>query len=211
MQNSRREFLYGLGSTLGALALTDLQAAEATRNDAAKAGPMAPKKPMHPAKAKAVIMLFMEGGPSQVDTFDPKPKLNSMHLTESTRTKGLANGKRFYVGSPFKSRKVGKSGIDMSDQWQFLAEPEVADELCVYRGCQAESLNHPEALLHMNTGSRLGGDPGLGAWTTYGLGSVNQNLPGYVFMTELALPQAGPANWTNGLPIVKSLMNLITS
>ena len=111
---------------------------------------------------------------------------------------GLANGKRFYVGSPFKARKVGKSGIDMSEPWQFLADPEVADELCVYRGCQADSLNHPEALLHMNTGSRLGGDPGLGSWATYGLGSVNQNLPGYVVMTELALPQAGPANWTNG-------------
>ena len=73
-----------------------------------------------------------------------------------------------------------------------------ADELCVYRGCQAESLNHPEALLHMNTGSRLGGDPGLGSWVTYGLGSEHQNLPGYVVMTELALPQAGSANWTNG-------------
>jgi len=193
----RRDFLFGLGSSLGALAFTDLCAAE--KPAAAKnVGPLAPKPPMHKPKAKAVIMLFMEGGPSQVDTFDPKPKLNALHKTESKRTAGLANGKRFYVGSPFKSRKVGNAGIDMSDQWQFLAEPEVADELCVYRGCKAESLNHPEALLHMNTGSRLGGDPGLGAWTTYGLGSENQNLPGYVVMTELALPQAGPANWTNG-------------
>ena len=153
---------------------------------------------MHPAKAKAVIMLFMEGGPSQVDTFDPKPELNRLHLTESKRTEGLATGKRFYVGSPFKSRKVGQSGIDMSDQWEHLADPEVADELCVYRGCQAESLNHPEALLHMNTGSRLGGDPAVGSWMTYGLGSVNQNLPGYVVMTELAAPQAGSTNWSNG-------------
>ena len=192
MNNSRREFLFGLGSSLGALALTDLQAAEK------KTGPLAPKKPMLPPKAKAVIMLFMEGGPSQADTFDPKPKLNALHLSESVRTKGLATGKRFYVGSPFKSRKVGNSGIEMSEPWKFLADPAVADELCVYRGCQAESLNHPEALLHMNTGSRLGGDPGLGAWSTYGLGSENQDLPGYVVMTELALPQAGPANWTNG-------------
>lgn len=190
----RRDFLFGLGSSLGALALTDLQAAESEK----PAGPLAPKMPMHEPKAKAVIMLFMEGGPSQADTFDPKPQLNKLHLTESKRTAGLANGKRFYVGSPFKARKVGKSGIEMSDQWKFLADPEVADELCVYRGCHAESLNHPEALLHMNTGSRLGGDPGLGSWATYGLGSENQNLPGYVVMTELALPQAGPANWTNG-------------
>ncbi len=190
---NRRSFLYGLGSSLGALALTDLLAAEDT-----KTNPLAPRAPMHRPRAKACIMLFMEGGPSQVDTFDPKPKLNALHVTESKRTKGLATGKRFYVGSPFKSRKVGRSGIEMSEPWQFLADPEVADELCVYRGCQAESLNHPEALLHMNTGSRLGGDPGLGSWVTYGLGSVNQNLPGYVVMTELALPQAGPANWTNG-------------
>ena len=189
----RRDFLYGMGSSLGALALTDLQAAEKK-----PVGPLAPKQTMHDPKAKAVIMLFMEGGPSQADTFDPKPELSRLHLSESTRTAGLAGGKRFYVGSPFKSRKVGNAGIDMSDQWKFLADPEVADELCVYRGCKAESLNHPEALLHMNTGSRLGGDPGLGAWTTYGLGSENQNLPGYVVMTELALPQAGPANWTNG-------------
>ncbi|MCC9601892.1 DUF1501 domain-containing protein [Stieleria sp. JC731] len=191
----RRDFLYGLGSSLGALALTDLQAAE---RKASGTGPLAQKPPMHPAKAKSVIMLFMEGGPSQADTFDPKPVLNRLHKTESTRTAGLANGKRFYVGSPFKSRKVGNAGIEMSEPWQFMADPEVADELCVYRGCQAESLNHPEALLHMNTGSRLGGDPGLGAWATYGLGTENQNLPGYVVMTELALPQAGPANWTNG-------------
>ncbi|MBM81417.1 MAG: hypothetical protein CMJ78_12620 [Planctomycetaceae bacterium] len=189
----RREFLYGLGSSLGALALTDLEAAEKK-----SANPLAPKQPMHEPKAKAVIMLFMEGGPSQADTFDPKPKLNKLHLSESTRTAGLANGKRFFVGSPFKARKVGNSGIEMSEPWQFLADPEVSDELCVYRGCRAASLNHPEALLHMNTGSRLGGDPAVGSWVTYGLGSENENLPGYVVMTELALPQAGPANWMSG-------------
>ncbi|QDT02853.1 hypothetical protein K227x_12320 [Rubripirellula lacrimiformis] len=194
----RRDFLYGLGSSLGALALTDLMAGDSLAAAAAKAGPLSPKPPMHPAKAKAVIMLFMEGGPSQTDTFDPKPELDRLHLSESKRTEGLAGGKRFYVGSPFKSRKVGQSGLDMCDRFVHLAEAEVADELCVYRGCQAESLNHPEALLHMNTGSRLGADPAVGSWMTYGLGSENQNLPGYVVMTELALPQAGSTNWSNG-------------
>jgi len=185
----RRDFLYGLGSSLGAVAMTDLLAKETI-------GPLVPKKPMHTPKAKAVIMLFMEGGPSQVDTFDPKPKLNARHKAESKRTAGLATGFRFYVGSPFKSRKVGQSGLDMSDQWVHL--PKVADELCNYRGCQAESLNHPEALFHMNTGSRLGGDPSVGSWVNYGLGTENQNLPGYVVMTELALPQGGSRNWSNG-------------
>jgi hypothetical protein len=186
---SRREFLYGLGATLGGVAMTDMLAAES---------PLSVKKPMTQPKAKNVIMLFMEGGPSQIDTFDPKPKLKELHKTESKLTAGLETGFKFYVGSPFGSRKVGNAGLDMSDQWVHMADPEVADELCNYRGCQAESLNHPEALFHMNTGSRLGGDPAVGSWATYGLGSVNQNLPGYVVMTELALPQGGSRNWSNG-------------
>jgi len=189
---SRRDFLYGLTSSLGAVALTDLLAAEAP-----KTGILGATGP-HPAKAKAVIMLFMEGGPSQVDTFDPKAELQKRHLTESHRTEGLATGRRFYVGSPWGSRKVGNAGIDMADPFVHMADPEVADELCVYRGCMAESLNHPEALFHMNTGSRLGGDPALGAWVNYGLGSANKNLPGYMVLTELALPQGGSGNWSNG-------------
>jgi len=192
---NRREFFCGLGASLGSLAFTDLLSREA---QAAKVNPLAPKVPMDRPKAKACIMLFMEGGPSHVDTFDPKPALNRLHLKASKRTAGLATGKRFYVGSPFRSRKVGQSGIDMSEHFVHMAHPEVADELCIYRGCQAESLNHPEALFHMNTGSRLGGDPGLGAWVNYGLGTMNQNLPGYVVMTELALPQGGSGNWRNG-------------
>ncbi|MBT5908840.1 MAG: DUF1501 domain-containing protein, partial [Opitutae bacterium] len=160
-EQNRREFLYGLTSSLGALAMTDLVAKDSSV-------PGSAKRPMHEPKAKNVIMLFMEGGPSQVDTFDPKPKLNKLHKTESKRPGSLATGYKFYVGSPYGSRKVGQSGLDMSDPWVHL--PKVADELCNYRGCFAESLNHPEALFHMNTGSRLGGDPALGAWTNYGLG-----------------------------------------
>lgn len=192
--SSRREFLYGLGSSLGSLALSDLLAKETLP----KPGSLSPKQPMLPGKAKACIMLFMEGGPGHMDTFDPKPKLTERHKTESKLTAGLATGFKFFVGSPFGFRKVGQSGLDMCDQWVHLADPEVADELCNYRGCQAESLNHPEALFHMNTGSRLGADPALGSWINYGLGSVNQNLPGYVVMTEMAMPQGGPTNWSNG-------------
>ncbi|MCB1232581.1 MAG: DUF1501 domain-containing protein [Verrucomicrobiae bacterium] len=192
--NSRREFLFGLGASLGSVAMSNLIAADPMGG----VGPLAVKKPMHKARAKNVIMLFMEGGPSQVDTFDPKPELNALHKQESKLTGGLETGFKFYVGSPFGSRKVGQAGLDMSDPWVHLADPEVADELCNFRGCQAESLNHPEALFHMNTGSRLGGDPAVGSWATYGLGSENQNLPGYVVMTELALPQGGSTNWSNG-------------
>jgi hypothetical protein len=189
--SSRRDFLYGLSASLGAVALSDLIAADTK-------APLAIKEPMHPPKAKACIMLFMEGGPAHMDTFDPKPKLTELHKKSSDRTAGLATGKRFYVGSPFKFRKIGNAGLEMSEHWKHLAKAEVADELCNFRGCQAESLNHPEALFHMNTGSRLGADPAVGSWITYGLGSINQNLPGYVVMTELAAPQGGARNWSNG-------------
>ncbi|MFI4875100.1 MAG: DUF1501 domain-containing protein [Blastopirellula sp. JB062] len=194
---TRRQALYGLGASLGSVAFSSLLNA----SDAASAGdasPLVPKRPMLPAKAKNVIMLFMEGGPGHMDTFDPKPELARRHKQESKLNAGQEKGFKFFVGSPFKFRKIGEAGIEMCDQWQFLSDPYVANELCNFRGCQAESLNHPEALFHINTGSRLGGDPGLGAWATYGLGTENQNLPGYVVMTELALPQGGPGNWTNG-------------
>ncbi|MBA2117048.1 DUF1501 domain-containing protein [Bremerella alba] len=196
-QLTRRQALYGLGATLGSVAFSSLinsKAEAATSQES----PLAPKKPMLHAKAKNVIMLFMEGGPGHMDTFDPKPELTKRHKQVSKLTGGLEKGFKFFVGSPFKFQQAGDNGIWMCDQWKHLADPYVANELCNYRGCQAESLNHPEALYHMNTGSRLGGDPALGAWATYGLGTENQNLPGYVVMTELALPQGGPGNWSNG-------------
>jgi|TARA_B100001964_G_scaffold222739_1_gene267970 hypothetical protein len=195
----RREFLYGLGASLGSMAFSDLLAKDTLTKSA---GPLAVKPPMLPAKAKNCIFLFMEGGPSHVDTFDPKPMLSKLHLKEFTRTgsevSGMTKGKRFYVGSPFKSRKVGQSGIEMCEHFVHMAKPEVADELCVYKGCQALSVNHPFALYHMNTGNPFGGDPAVGAWTNYGLGSENQDLPGFVVLTELAYPQGGAGNWSNG-------------
>ena len=187
---NRRDFLYSLGASLGSVAFSDLLAKDAS--------PLAPKRPMLRAKAKNIIMLFMEGGPGHMDTFDPKPTLTKLHKMEYKRTKGQETGFKFYVGSPFGFNKVGQNGIEMCDQWKYLSDPEVADELCNYRGLQAESLNHPEALYHINTGSRLGADPALGAWATYGLGTMNQNLPGFVVMTELAFPQGGAGNWSNG-------------
>lgn len=193
--NSRRDFIYSLGASLGSVAFSSMLQADEVK---ATSSPLSPKEPMLPAKAKNVIMLFMEGGPGHMDTFDPKSELSRLHKQESKLAFGQENGFKFFVGSPFKFQKVGSNGIEMCDQWKHLADPYVADELCNFRGCQAESLNHPEALFHMNTGSRLGGDPALGAWANYGLGTENQNLPGYVVMTELALPQGGPTNWSNG-------------
>src|SRR5438067_296884 len=118
---ARREFLFGLGATLGTVALTTLLA---TRRGPA-AGPLSPRSPHHKARARACIFLFMEGGPSHIDTFDPKPKLQGLHLNEFVRREALASamaqGKRYYVQSPFEFRKVGQAGIDLCAPFEHLA------------------------------------------------------------------------------------------
>ena len=192
----RRDFLYGLGASLGSVAFTAMLHAESRTDD-----PLAPKPPHHPARAKACIFLMMAGGPSHIDTFDPKPRLAALHMKKFVRdgdklASAMASGDRYYVQSPFTWRKVGQAGIEMSDPWVHL--PAVADELCVYRGCVAESIDHPTAMYHMNTGNRIGGDPAVGAWATYGLGTLNRDLPAFVVLPEVVYPQGGAANWSNG-------------
>ncbi|MEZ6111773.1 MAG: DUF1501 domain-containing protein [Pirellulaceae bacterium] len=143
---------------------------------------------------------MMEGGPSHIDTFDPKPKLTELHLREFTRQgemkSAMESGKRYYVQSPFRFRKAGECGADIAENWEHLAE--CVDDICFYRGCQVDSVNHPTAMYQMNTGNRFGGDPAVGAWVTYGLGSENQNLPGFLVLPEVSYPQGGAANWSNG-------------
>src|SRR5437667_6296063 len=195
MALNRRRFLYRLGYGLGGLAFSALLA-----NERARAGVLAAKVPMIPAKAKACIFLLMEGGPSHIDTFDPKPKLAELHMKEFVReskfASAMSGGKRYFVQSPFKFRKAGKAGMDICENFVHLAE--CADDLCIYRGAQAESVNHPTALYHLNTGNQFGGDPAIGAWVTYGLGTVNENLPAFVVLPEINFPQGGSANWSNG-------------
>jgi len=195
LQPTRRDFLYGLSVSLGTAALNSLLQAEEK-----PASPLTPKAAHHEAKAKACIFLFMEGGPSHIDTFDPKPKLAKLHLQEFQRAdkfaSQMASGKRYYVESPFQSRQVGACGHWMSDRFEQL--PAVADELCLYKGLQVDSVDHPTACYQMNTGNRFGGDPAVGAWTSYGLGTENQNLPAFVVLPEGATPQGGAANWSNG-------------
>jgi|TARA_B110000116_G_scaffold190949_1_gene165972 hypothetical protein len=195
---NRRESLFRLGTSLGSLALASLLSDEARSEE--KTNPLAPKDGHFPTKAKNCIFLMMEGGPSHIDTFDPKPALKKLHLTEFTRSgeqkSAMESGKRYYVQSPFKFNKHGESGADMSDNWRHLST--VADDLCFFRGCQVDSVNHPTAMYQMNCGNRFGGDPGIGAWVTYGLGTVNQNLPGFVVLPEVSYPQGGAPNWSNG-------------
>lgn len=200
---SRRQFLYNLGASIGAIALSSMEACI----NPAKPGSSQPyppvqtgQAPMIIPKAKSVIFLTMEGGPSHIDTFDPKPELAKFHLKKFERSgeefSAMSSGNRYIVQSPFISRKVGQSGADMSEPFQHLAK--VADELCFYRGLQAESVNHPTAMYQINTGNQFGGDPSIGAWVSYGLGSINENLPTFVVLPELAWPQGGPSNWSNG-------------
>jgi hypothetical protein len=195
---SRRDFMYGLGLSLGTAAFNALLRADEGR--AASMGPLAPKPQHHEAKAKACIFLFMEGGPSHIGTFDPKPKLAELHMQEFQRqdkfASQMASGKRYYIQSPFAFRQVGTAGMWMSDRFEHL--PAVADELCVFKGLQVDSVDHPTACYQMNTGNRFGGDPSMGAWTTYGLGTENQNLPAFVVLPEGAFPQGGAANWASG-------------
>ena len=191
----RRDFLYSLSATLGPAAFSSLLAQEESAKPSSATGPHFPE-----AKAKHCIFLYMEGGPSHIDTFDPKPKLSELHLKEFQRSgemqSAMSSGKRYYVESPFKFSKHGESGADMCDRWEHL--PSVADEMCFYRGCHVESVNHPTANYHVNTGNRFGGDPAIGAWVNYGLGTENKDLPGYIVLPELFHPQGGAANWSNG-------------
>jgi hypothetical protein len=195
MFTSRRNFLFRAASGLGSVALSALLADQDLR-----AGVLSPKPPQHPAKAKACIFLTMEGGPSHLDTFDPKPKLAQLHMTEFVRhdkfASAMESGTRYFVRSPFQFRKVGQVGIEMCEHFTELAG--CADDICFYRGAVAESSNHPTALYHLNTGNKFGGEPAMGAWVTYGLGTENQNLPAYIVLPDVAYPQGGTANWSNG-------------
>ena len=183
---TRREALFGLGAGLGSAALSSfLQGAPGIH---------------HQARAKRCIFLMMEGGPSHIDTFDPKPALDELHLQKFKRSgereSAMSSGQRYYVKSPFEFVRAGKCGADISAEWVHLRR--MVDEICFYRGCQVESVNHPTACYHLNTGNRFGGDPAVGAWVTYGLGSENENLPGFVVLPRTAYPQGGAGNWSNG-------------
>ncbi len=207
---SRRDFLARAGAGFGSLALTFLLAEQA-QADAKRAGgktrvnPLAPKAPMFPATAKSVIFLFMYGGPSQVDTFDPKPELDLHHgKTLGETLKGVGEIKTFggdnhapLMRSPFKFQKYGKSGIEVSEIFPNVAE--CVDDLCVVRSLYGDSNNHAPALFEMNTGAILQGHPSLGSWVTYGLGTENQDLPAYVVMTDhRGGPIGGAPNWSSG-------------
>src|SRR6478752_4592412 len=167
---SRRNFLYRSGASLASVALSALLAGDEARAAESQGAALAAKPPHHPAKAKACIFLTMEGGPSHIDTFDPKPKLDQIHMQEFTRrdkfASAMESGTWFFVRSPFGFRKAGKSGMDICEHYEHLAG--CVDDICFYRGAVGENTNHPTALYLMNTGNAFGGDPAMGAWVSYG-------------------------------------------
>jgi hypothetical protein len=207
---SRREFLMRAGAGFGSLALTFMLAqeaqAEVKRASNGRLNPLAPRQPMFPAKAKSVIFLFMYGGPSQVDTFDPKPGLEKYHGKTMTAdiVKGLGEVKTFggdshapLMRSPFKFNRYGKSGIEVSEIFPHIGS--CVDDIAFIRSIYGDSNNHAPALFEMNTGSIQQGYPSVGSWVTYGLGTENQDLPAYVVMTDYrGGPIGGAPNWSSG-------------
>ena len=185
------------GMGFAALGLTNLLATEGLLTAAqhgANLSPLAPRQPHFPGKAKRVIHLFMNGGPSHVDTFDPKPALDryagQVLPRENLRTE-RRTGAAF--PSPFRFRKHGQSGMDISELFPHVAT--CADDLCVIRSMYADVPNHEPSLMLMNCGDARLIRPSLGSWVTYGLGSENQNLPGFIAMCPGGYPIQETQNW----------------
>ncbi|MBM3737683.1 MAG: DUF1501 domain-containing protein [Acidobacteria bacterium] len=184
---SRRELLTRFGMGMGTIGL-------ATILDAApSASPLEPRKPPLEAKAKRIIHIFMNGGPSQVDTFDPKPALQRyggkpipIHLRTERRT-----GAGF--PSPFEFKRCGASGIEVSEIFPHIGSS--IDDICVIRSMHTNIPNHGPSLMMMNCGTERQVRPSFGSWVTYGLGTENQNLPGFVVLCPGGLPTAGSQNW----------------
>lgn len=191
---TRREMLRTFSGGFGALALAGLLNDEARA--AAAANPLAPKSPMYPARAKRVIFLFMHGGPSHVDTFDPKPLLtrdNGKPLPfAKPRVQFAETGN--LLKSPWDFKKYGQSGIEVSDLFPHVGG--MADDLCVIRSMYGSNPAHGGALLALHTGSDTFVRPSMGSWITYGLGSENQNLPGFITICP-TLGHGGVQNWSS--------------
>jgi len=186
---NRRQFLTQGGSGLGALAFSSMLAAERSQ------------KPHHEAKAKSVIFLFMEGGPSHIDLFDPKPKLNEMHGQPMPKSFGklitaMGTGNNSLLGSPRKWQQHGQSGTWVSDWYPNIAKH--VDDMAVVRSCVADGLNHVGSVCQMNTGDILAGRPSMGAWVNYGLGSANKDLPTFTVLIDDKDPLGNTKNWSAG-------------
>ncbi len=209
---SRRSFLWEVGGGFASLGLVDLLSRDgffdgtnnslsAAETTASSVKPSNVAKPLQfPVKAKHCIFLFMNGGPSQIDTFDPKPVLDKYDgKPYSGDLKFGSNGRPigYLMRSPFRFQKYGESGLEISELYSQTAQH--ADDLCVLRAMYTDTAAHSSGCLQMNTGSPLTGRPSLGSWLNYGLGSLNENLPNFVVMTDSrGGPIGGAPNWGAG-------------
>ena len=193
---SRRDFLRHASAGLGMIALGAMlheQGVLAAENDLPRDA-LAPRVPHHEATARNVIFLFMSGGPSHLETFDPKPELQRLHGQPLPASFGAVKTRRGVdknklLGTKRTFRKYGQCGTEVSDLFPHVAE--CVDDICLLRGCYGDSVTHPESVYLMNTGSTRMGRPSLGAWASYGLGSENQNMPAFVVLPD-------PGGWVKG-------------
>ncbi len=207
-RRTRREFLWEAGAKFTGLAMTGLMASEGflTQRASAAAGaapfanPLAPKISARLGKARSVIFLFMYGGPSHIDTFDYKPKLYPLDgkvIPIKTFGRGGKKNEGRVVGPKWKFKQYGQCGKWVSDLFPHLAT--CVDDIAFLHSMTADSPIHGSAMLQMNTGKILSGSPCLGSWVNYGLGSANQNFPGFVVMLDpTGGPISGAKNWSSG-------------
>jgi hypothetical protein len=197
--------LASAGSGFGAVALAGMldsaSAGAAPAKSRLVSSPLAAKQTHHPPFAKSVIFLFMEGGPSHIDTFDPKPAVQQLAgkpLPESFGRVITAMGEfdSPVLASKRKWKQHGDSGLWISDWLPHMATR--ADDLAVIRSCWTDGINHSGGVCQMNTGTQFAGRPSLGAWVTYGLGTENENLPAFVVMQDKGTIVNGPRNWSTG-------------
>lgn len=203
-RSSRRELLRQTGQGFGLLALADLLTTDNHLSAAPSFGsgsaplPLAPRAPQFAPRAQRVVHLFMNGGPSQVDTFDPKPALAKYHgqplPNPNLRTERKTSGA---LKSPFEFARYGQSGIEVSELFARTAQAHI-DDMCIIRSMHADVPNHEPSLWLMNCGEGRMPRPAMGSWVTYGLGSENQNLPGFIAMCPGGLPVTGALNWRSG-------------
>jgi hypothetical protein len=192
---NRRDFLKKAGAGFGTLALADLLGGQGLLAAPAPADPLAPPGPHYPARAKRILWLFMEGAPSAVDLFDPKPELTRRHGQKFPID--VFNGNPGpLMKSPFSFKQYGASGAWVCDRYPNVARH--VDEIAFIKSCYTESQDHVPALYQINTGSPRPGLPSAGAWVTYGLGSESRNLPGYVVLGNRDGVKGGPINWSAG-------------
>jgi hypothetical protein len=191
---TRREMLHRCGAGFGVLGLASLLHQQNALAGSSEPHPLAAKQPHFPAKAKYVIQILANGGPGQMDTFDPKPELTKYHGQRlplhfaTERPTGAA------LASPFKFQRYGQCGMEVSELFAPLAERH-ADDLCVIRSMHTDVPIHESSLRLMNCGASIMARPSIGAWVTYGLGTENQNLPGFVVLVPKGMPVAGADNW----------------